>query len=151
MLNRYACCNCLTCSNRTIRIFITLSTFKTNITMEFSYEKLEVAKLAKRLITEVYVLTEKFPAKEIYGLVNQIRRAIVSVLLNIAEGSNKESKKDFNKFVRISIGSLVEVDCGLKIAIDLDYIVAVDYNKLEPTIKELYFKLIGLSKYLLNK
>ena len=118
--------------------------------MEFNYEKLEVAKLAKSLINDIYKLTESFPSKEIYGLVNQIRRAVVSILLNLAEGSNKESKKDFNRFVRISVGSLVEVDCALKISIDLVYITNVDYNKLEPKIKELYFKLIGLSKYLIS-
>lgn len=116
--------------------------------MEFSYEKLDVAKLSRSLIKNIYLLTEEFPDKEKFGLTNQIRRAIVSVLLNIAEGSCKESKKDFNRFVRISIGSLIEVDCGLKIAIDLNYIKQKDYTELEPIIKELYFKLIGLSKYL---
>jgi len=52
--------------------------------------------------------------------------------------------------VRISVGSLVEVDCALKIAIDLNFVRNNLYENLEPTIKELYFKLIGLSKYLKN-
>ena len=119
--------------------------------MEFGYEKLDVAKLAKRLITDIYKLTEDFPDKEKFGLTNQVRRAIVSVLLNIAEGSTRSSNKEFNQFIRISLGSLVEVDCGLKIGIDLYYLNEEDYQKLEPIIKELYFKLIGLTKYLLNK
>ena len=119
--------------------------------MEFGYEKLDVAKLAKKLIVEIYKLTEQFPDKEKFGLTNQLRRAIVSVLLNIAEGSNRNTNKDFNQFVRISLGSLVEVDCGLKIGIDLNYLNNDSYQELEPIIKELYFKLIGLSKYLLNK
>ena len=119
--------------------------------MEFGYEKLDVAKLAKQLISDIYKLTEEFPDKEKFGLTNQIRRAIVSVLLNIAEGSSRSTNKDFNHFVRISITSLVEVDCALKIGIDLDYLKEEDYQKLELIIKELYFKLIGLSKYLLKK
>lgn len=119
--------------------------------MEFGYEKMDVTKLSKGLIVDIYKLTENFPDKERFGLTNQIRRAVVSILLNIAEGSNRSSNKDFNHFVRISLGSLVEVDCGLKIGIDLEYLKEVDYSKLEPIIKELYFKLIGLSKYLLNK
>ena len=72
----------------------------------------------------------------------------MSVLLNIAEGSSRQTKKDFKRFVRISIGSLVEVDAALKIAIDLEYITNGDYLEIEPLIREVYFKLIGLSKYL---
>ncbi|PIZ96026.1 MAG: hypothetical protein COX80_02460 [Candidatus Magasanikbacteria bacterium CG_4_10_14_0_2_um_filter_33_14] len=118
--------------------------------MEFGYEKLDIAKLSRKLIKEIYKITEEFPKTELYGLTNQIRKASVSVFLNIAEGSSRETKKDFNKFVRISVGSLVEVDCALKIAIDLNFVRNNLYENLEPTIKELYFKLIGLSKYLKN-
>jgi len=116
--------------------------------MEFGYEKLDVAKLARELIKKIYRITNKFPKDERFGLTGQIKRAVVSVLLNIAEGSNRKGKKEFNQFVRISISSLVEVDCALKIGIDLEYIEQEDYEKVEPIIKELYFKLIGLSKYL---
>ena len=116
--------------------------------MQFGYEKLEVSKLARGLIREVYLITKNFPDDEKYGLISQLRRAVASVLLNIAEGSNEESKKEFKYFVRISISSLVEVDCGLKIAIDLNYMKIEKYSELDPKIKELYFKLIGLAKYL---
>lgn len=116
--------------------------------MEFGYEKLDVSKLARQLVKKIYQLTESFPKREAYGLSDQLRRAVVSIVLNIAEGSAKESKKEFNRFVRLSIGSLVEVDTALKIAIDLLYITQEQYNECEPIVKELYFKLIGLSKYL---
>lgn len=118
--------------------------------MEFSYEKLDVAKLAKKLIVEIYKLTEDFPKKEMYGLTNQVRRASVSVLLNIAEGSSRRGMKDFARFVRISLSSLVEVDCGIKVGIELNYTNDKIYLSIEPMIKELYFKLIGLEKYLLK-
>lgn len=109
---------------------------------------MEVTKLSKDIIKKVYILTKNFPRDEIYGLTSQTRRASVSILLNIAEGGNKKSKKDYNRFVRISIGSLVEVDCAIKMAIELNYLGQDQYNEIEPIIKELYFKLIGLSKYL---
>ena len=116
--------------------------------MEFNYEKMDVVKGAKKVIVCVYKVTNKFPDSEVYGLTSQLRRAVVSVLLNVAEGSSRQTKKDFKRFVRISIGSLVEVDAALKIAIDLEYITNSDYVEIEPLIQEVYFKLIGLSKYL---
>ena len=116
--------------------------------MRFNYENLDVSKLSKQTIKDIYKITENFPKTEVFGLSNQIQRAAISILLNIAEGGSKMSNKEFNRFVRISIGSLVEMDCALKIAIDLGYIQMKDYDNIEPKIKELYFKLIGLSKYL---
>ncbi len=116
--------------------------------MKFNYEDLDVAKLSGRLIKDVYQLTENFPSKENFGLTSQIRRAVVSVLLNIAEGDNRKSKKDYCHFIVISTGSLVELDCALKISVDLEYLKNENYIQLEPVIKELYFKLIGLAKYL---
>jgi four helix bundle protein len=116
--------------------------------MKFNYENLDVTKLARSVIKDIYIISKKYPSSEIYGLTSQTRRAAVSVLLNIAEGNSRNSRKDFGHFVLISIGSLVETDCALKIAIDLQYLNQNDYDFLEPRIKELYFKLIGLSKYL---
>lgn len=118
--------------------------------MKFSYEDLEVAKLARKLIKEIYLLTKNFPKEELYGLTSQIRRAATSVLLNIAEGSTGKTKKDFNKFVRTAISSLAEVHCCVKISIELNYIEEKDYTFVEPVIQELYFKLIKLSKYLIK-
>lgn len=116
--------------------------------MDFNYEKLDVAKLAKRLILIVYNISSKFPAEEKFGMVSQLRRAAVSILLNIAEGNSRATKKDYRNFVKIAIGSTVEADCALKIAIDLKYMRAEQYEIAEPIIKELYFKLVGLHNYL---
>lgn len=116
--------------------------------MKFGYENLEVTGLTRTIIKEIYKVTQKFPKQEIYGLISQIRRAAVSVLLNIAEGNSRNSKKDHLHFITISVGSLVEMDCALKISVDLKYIEQDEYGCLEPKIKELYFKLIGLEKYL---
>lgn len=116
--------------------------------MKFRYEDLDVAKLAKKLIKEVYVITKDFPAYERYGLASQLRRAVISILLNIAEGNSRASNKDHCNFIVTSASSLVEVDCALKIAIELNFIEKKKYDLVEPVIKELYFKLIGLIKYL---
>ncbi len=116
--------------------------------MEFNCEKLQVYQLSRKLIIASYKTIEKLPAKESLGLVSQMRRSVISVCLNIAEGSAKVSKKDFANFIIISIGSLIELDSLLKIAIDLGFLMQNDYDNLDPLIKELYFKLIALHKSL---
>lgn len=116
--------------------------------MKFNCENLEVYRISRLLIIEIYKLTKQFPADERFGLISQLRRSIISISLNIAEGSGKFSKKDFANFIRIAIGSLIETDTALKISLDLQYISIIDYNKLDLQIKELYFKLIALDKSL---
>ena len=116
--------------------------------MKFNHENLEVFKLAMTLVAEVYKLADKLPAKESFGLKSQLNRAVISIPLNIAEGSGKFSKLDFARFVRNAIGSLLEVDTCLKIAINLEYLLDKDYTGIESHIKELYFKLIALHKSL---
>lgn len=116
--------------------------------MKFNCENLEVYRISRLLIIEIYKLTKQFPADEKFGLISQLRRSIISISLNIAEGSGKFSKKDFANFIRIAIGSLIETDTALKISLDLQYISIIDYNKLDLQIKELYFKLIALDKSL---
>jgi len=60
----------------------------------YSFEKLEVWKLARELVKEIYRLTEKFPSEEKFGLIGQLRRASVSVSSNLAEGSSRKSAKE---------------------------------------------------------
>lgn len=116
--------------------------------MKFNCENLEVYQISRLLIIEIYKLTKQFPTDERFGLISQLRRSVISISLNIAEGSGKFSKKDFANFIRIAIGSLIETDTALKISLDLQYISIIDYNKLDLKIKELYFKLIALDKSL---
>ena len=59
----------------------------------------------------------------------QIKRSTISISLNIAEGIGKSSPKDFANFIRIAIGSLIETDASLKIAVDLNFITQTDYKK----------------------
>jgi len=74
------------------------------------YKDLEVWKEAIKLVKEIYLLTEKFPSEELYGLTAQIRRAAVSVPSNIAEGLSRFSDTEKSRFIDIALGSVAEVD-----------------------------------------
>lgn len=116
--------------------------------MEYNFEKLEVYKLAEKLVIDVYEIANKFPKSELFGLSSQIKRAAVSVALNIAEGATGRSKKDFVRFIITAIGSLVETKSALAIAVKLNLIICDDIKNLEPTIDRLFFKLTALKKSL---
>ncbi|HET7099456.1 MAG TPA: four helix bundle protein [Patescibacteria group bacterium] len=96
--------------------------------MSFRFEKLQVWQESRVLIVDIYKLTLHFPKNEIFALTNQIKRAVVSIALNIAEGSDKKSDKEFVKFLRISLGSLEEVVTAMYVALDLKYLNEKDFN-----------------------
>ena len=98
--------------------------------MSFRFEKLQVWQDARKFTVEIYKLTSNFPKSEKYALTDQLRRAGVSIALNIAEGSDRKSDKDFIRFLRMSIGSLEEVVTGLYIAKDLGYLDDKEFEKL---------------------
>lgn len=114
---------------------------------KYNFEKLEVYQLAKDLIKAVYELAKKFPIGEKFILEPQIKRAAISVALNIAEGSIK-TKKDFARFIDISLGSLIEVKSCSEIARELDYINDDDVGFMANKIDKLFIKLLSLKKYL---
>jgi len=116
--------------------------------MKYNYEKLEVYQLAKDYATKVYKLTSIIPKEEQFGLISQIRRAAVSVVLNIVEGSSRKSKKDFAIFVERSIGSLIETRAAIDLSVDLGYTERKEYDNLDALIDELFFKLQALKKSL---
>ena len=75
----------------------------------FGFEKLDVWHKAIEFADVVYSCTRRFPSDERFGLTNQMRRAAVSISSNIAEGSSRNSRKDFARFIEIAAGSLYEV------------------------------------------
>lgn len=83
-----------------------------------------------KLVLEIYRITKKFPREEMFGLTNQIRRAIVSFTSNIAEGFSRHSYKEKSQFYSIALGSLTEVQNQLIIARDIGYITKEEFNKL---------------------
>ena len=82
------------------------------------------------LAIEVYRATETFPSQEIYGLTSQIRRAVVSVPSNIAEGAARQTKKEFSNFLHIAQGSLSELDTQIELARRLGYLHETSWNSI---------------------
>ena len=119
---------------------------KTSMNSGFRFEKLEIWQLARQLNKTVYQLTSRFPACESYGLTNQLRRACVSVSSNIAEGSGRNSDKDFAHFLEQAYGSLMEVASQLYLAMDLTYIQAADVANLQKEMAILASKIVALNR-----
>lgn len=111
----------------------------------YSFEKLNVWQEAKRLVVDVCHLLDSFPKFENYALCDQIRRAIVSVPSNIAEGSGRKSLKEQIRFLEISYGSLMETYNQLLIAIDLTYITEESVEAIKPSIDAVAKMINGLS------
>jgi four helix bundle protein len=104
------------------------------------YKDLKVWQKAVELTTLIYELTRVFPTEEKFGLINQIRRASVSIPSNIAEGAGRNSNKEFVQFIAIATGSCYEVETQLIIAIELKYIENVDgIFKLIEEIQKMLF------------
>ena len=112
--------------------------------MELQYEKLRVTKEIRIFIRNVYVITKHFPKDEVFSLTSQIRRASISVLLNLAEGHARRGRKEFVHFLKISIGSLLEVDAAMKIAFDLGYMSEEEVKNIASHIQCVYFPLLKL-------
>ncbi|HLC43630.1 MAG TPA: four helix bundle protein [Patescibacteria group bacterium] len=94
------------------------------------YKDLVVWQKARRFVSTIYKLTAKFPDSEKFALISQIRRAVLSIPANIAEGYARYSKKELVRFLLISNGSLAEVETYLEIANDLGYINSEELNKI---------------------
>ena len=107
-----------------------------------NYTDLEVWKHSRELVKSVYIVTKSFPKDELYGLTNQIRRCVVSVPSNIAEGIGRQSTKETIHFLYIAKGSLQEVETQLYLSFDLDYIS-------EKELKDILDKVVS-NKKLLN-
>ncbi|MGD9787493.1 MAG: four helix bundle protein [Sulfuricellaceae bacterium] len=96
----------------------------------------------------VYRITESFPSSELYGLTSQLRRAAVSVPSNIAEGHGRESEREFGRFLRISRGSLAELQTQLILAEGLGYAGADSFLEINELIEELGRMMRGMQKAL---
>jgi four helix bundle protein len=86
------------------------------------YKNLEVWKKSRIIVRQVYDLTNKFPDFERFGLSSQIQRAVISIAVNIAEGSGRRTSKGFAQYLEISYASSLELECLLILANDLNYI-----------------------------
>ena len=113
------------------------------------YKNLEIWKFSVNLIKNVYKIAEKLPKSEEYNLKSQLKRAVVSVSLNIAEGKSRKTGKDFAHFLGISSGSLTEVEAILTICQELKYITP-DENIFQD-ISKLNKQINSMRNHVLNK
>lgn len=99
-------------------------------------------------IEDLYKLTGKFPNKELYGLTSQLRRAAISIALNIAEGSGAGSDAEFKRFLNIALRSNYELMCGIEIASRLKYCTNSEKENILIKSDEISAMLTGLKKKL---
>lgn len=109
-----------------------------------SYKDLKVWQRAFDLSLSVYKITKAFPPDEVYGLTSQVRRASVSVPSNIAEGWGRGSTKEYIRFLKISRGSLFELDSQLSMAGRLEYLSSEQNRFMSIEINEIGRMLNGL-------
>jgi len=111
---------------------------------KYSYKNLEAYKESNTLVKQVYALLKKFPREEQFALCDQLRRAIISVPSNIAEGLGRVSTKEQIHFLEIAYGSLREVDCQLDIAKDLGYISDEELQNVENQLEKVAALVAGM-------
>lgn len=115
------------------------------------FRKLEVWQKSQRLVSSVYRVTGTFPAAERYGLSSQMRRAAVSISANLAEGCGRMGDVELRRFVRISLGSLSELECELLLATDLDFLKAEASCQLLEEVRAIRGMLQNLHRALPSK
>lgn len=114
-----------------------------------SHKELLVWQKSIELIKLVYILTSKFPKDEVYGLSSQMRRAVVSIPSNIAEGYSRKNLKEYLQFLRVSYGSGAELETQVIIAKDL--YKNIDYDSTGLLLEEILKMLNSMIESLENK
>ena len=112
------------------------------------FRQLTIWQKAMMLITEVYQATAVFPKEELYGLTSQLRRAAVSVAMNIAEGSGADTDQEFRRFLVLASRSGYETMCGIEVAMRLKYLPIDRGERLLNQLEELSAMTHGFVKKL---
>lgn len=115
-----------------------------------NFRELSVWQRARKLNQVIYKVTKGFPDSESYGLVSQMRRASISIASNIAEGSSRNSNKDFSRFIRIALGSAFELETQLILSADLKLTAENKLDDVIVEINEIQKMLRGLDKRLMS-
>lgn len=116
-----------------------------------NFKELNIWKDSKEFSLKVYKEVSKFPSSEMFGITSQIKRCVISIPSNIAEGAGRNSKKDFSRFISIAIGSSFELETQLIIAKDLKFIDEPSFVKLNDRLSKIQKMLIKFKKYLDSK
>lgn len=118
-----------------------MSTFK-------SFEELDSWKLARELVREIYKISKTTELYKDYGLKDQVQRSAVSIMSNIAEGFERNSRKEFIRFLNIARGSSAEMKSQLYILFDLGHIDKETFEKLYDKTSDISKTILGLINYL---
>ena len=108
------------------------------------HHRLQVWQESIELVKDVYEATSKFPREEMYGLISQMRRAVVSVPSNIAEGAGRAGHSEFMRFLFIARGSLSELETQIHLARELKLLRPSDTDVLATRLEKVFSLLGGL-------
>ncbi|HET9824887.1 MAG TPA: four helix bundle protein [Chitinophagaceae bacterium] len=112
--------------------------------LTLNHQKLDIYNVSRLFVLECYKLTKQLPAEERFGMITQIRRAALSVHLNIAEGASRKSETERKRYFEIARGSVIEIDAALDIARDLQYLHSKELNQLGESLIRCFKILTGL-------
>jgi four helix bundle protein len=112
--------------------------------LQLSHTKLSVYQYSKELALECYKVTRHFPADERFGMIQQIKRAALSVHLNLAEGASRKSVTERKRYFEISRGSVIEIDTAFGIAFSLEYVNMEQMHHLGDLIIKTFKLLTGM-------
>ena len=112
--------------------------------LTLNHQKLQVYTASSSFVLECYKLTKILPADEKFAMTSQIRRAALSVHLNIAEGASRKSGAERKRFYEIARGSMIEIDAALDIALELQYLQSYNTTALELSMVQCFKLLTGL-------
>lgn len=112
-----------------------------------NFKELEVWKESRVLTKDIYLLTNSLPQDEKFGLISQIRRCVISIASNIAEGAAKDYQKDFLRYLQISLGSSFELESHLILCVDLELISKTQMENHLENIERIQKRISSLIKY----
>ncbi len=112
--------------------------------LTLNHQKLDVYTVSKEFVYECYRLTKILPSEERFGIISQIKRAAISVHLNIAEGCSRKSQAERNRYYEIARGSLIEIDAALDISHRLEYLKNANTENLGKLLIQCFKMLTGL-------
>ena len=113
-----------------------------------NFKDLKIWQKGIELAKAIYRVTDSFPAKETYGIVGQMRRAVVSVPSNVAEGFMRRHNKEYRQFLYIALGSLAELETQVIISEQLGFLNKEESDKIQTNIDEIDKMTTGLIKCL---
>ena len=114
--------------------------------LDLKHKQLDIYKVSRELTKECYRITQLLPDSEKFNLVSQIRRAALSVKLNLAEGSSRKSKIERSRYYEISGGAVIEIDAAIEVIYDLNLLSLKEMEILGKLLNKCFAmltKLIG--------